>query len=124
VSAGAGRSDRGRATPTAAIRGAWGMLLVTAPAEVAGVLHLHRSRQVRSVLRLLGLRHLVQAAITGATSSRKVTWASVVVDASHGLSALAYGASAPHRRRAGLSLAAVATAFAVTGFPLTRGESD
>ena len=124
LSRGLGRFDRGRTSPTAAIRGAWGMLLLTAPAEVAGVLHLHRSRQVRSVLRLLGLRHLAQAAITGATSSRNVAWANVVVDAAHGLSALAYGASARHRRRAGFSLAAVATAFAVTGFPPARGGSD
>jgi hypothetical protein len=116
-------SDGETVRQVAAVRGAWGAVLLLAPGRVGRVWHAPDSWQGRAVLRVLGARHLAQAAVTRSDPSGTVAGLGIAVDVAHALSAVAYAASARHRRRAGLASALGATAFAVAGF-LTRPDTE
>lgn len=93
-------------------RAAWGALCLLAPASVQRVLSGGRvdARGVL-VLRVLGGRHLVQAAATRLLPPRPALGGGAAADGLHALSALALAAVDARRRRAALVEAALATAW-------------
>jgi hypothetical protein len=102
-------------------RSAWALVLLTAPDRVARVLGVTPSWRSRAVLRVLGCRHLAQAALSELSPSTG-SQIGVAVDVAHALSAVAYGASAPDRRRTGALMAGGATTFATAGVQNLRAE--
>ena len=71
------------------------------------------SRRARQVARILGVRHLTQAAITALNPGPEVVALGVVVDLLHAASMFAFAAVVPDLRRAELADALAATALAV-----------
>ncbi len=69
--------------------------------------------RARVVLRILGVRQLVQAAVTGARPTPAVLAVGAGVDATHAVSMVAFGLGARRWRRAALVSAAVAALFSV-----------
>lgn len=111
-------------------RAGWGLLLLMRPRTAARVLKgpaLASRRELR-VLRVLGLRHVVQAAVTQARPTPDVMVAGAGLDVVHALTALGYGLSRRSRRRPGLLGAVIATGFATATMvasppePLDEGE--
>ena len=104
----------GRVVP--AIRACYGAALLCAP---GAALRLGTGRspgpRARTVTRVLGARHLVQAAVTMWRPRAAVLAAGAGVDACHAASMLALAAADPRSRRAGLADAVAAAAFAITG---------
>lgn len=99
------------------VRAAWGGLLLSRPATVLRVLGVHDDTAV-GVARVLGARHVVQAAVTS-----RVGWAAKlgpVVDLLHAASMLALAKASPEHRRAALTSAAGATTFAVATLAADR----
>lgn len=96
-----------------AARAGYGAVLVFAPGAVIG---LYTGRQAspgaRAVARVLGLRHLAQAAVTASTPTPAVLAIGAGVDLAHAASMLALGAPRWPLRRAPLSDALVAVIFA------------
>ncbi|MGQ7297096.1 hypothetical protein [Quadrisphaera sp. KR29] len=110
-------------------RAAWGAALLAAPGTVLGLLGQRRpGPRSLGVVRLLGARHLVQAAFCGRAPGRAALADGAWLDAVHALSAL--GLAAADRRRARLALldAAIAstwglaTARAARRVPLDTGH--
>ncbi len=101
----------------AAVRAAYGCLQLARPDALAA--HLASQpldRPGRIVARVLGGRHLLQAAITGAAPTPTVARLGGVVDALHSASMVALAVVSATRRRTALTDAAVAGAFAAGGF--------
>jgi hypothetical protein len=104
-----------------AIRAAWGGVLLTVPGLI-----LHRlpeqpdSGLVAAVARILGLRHLVQAAIVARDPTRERILAGAAVDAAHATSMLALAVLRPDHRALGLADAAVASTFTAAGIREAR----
>ncbi len=71
------------------------------------------SRRARQVARVLGVRHLAQAAITALNPGPEVVALGVVVDLLHAASMFAFAAIVPDLRDAELADALAATALAV-----------
>ncbi len=96
-------------------RVAWGGLLVARPAAGLRVLGGRTRPSAERVARVLGARHLVEAALEWRHGTR---WrrAGAVVDGLHGASALAFAVADQRWRRAALTDAAIAATFAVIGF--------
>jgi hypothetical protein len=69
----------------------------------------------RAVVRLLGTRHLLQAAVTVARATPRTRLIGAVVDAAHALTMYALAAGSTRYRRAALTSAATATALALDG---------
>lgn len=98
------------------IRAAWGAVLLIAPGSVVRMLpEQPTGRRVRDVARLLGLRHLAQAAILRRTRSPGWRRAGVAVDAVHAISMLALARAAPRHRGLALADAAAAGLFTAAG---------
>ncbi|MCA1711267.1 MAG: hypothetical protein LC789_06350 [Actinobacteria bacterium] len=106
----------------AAMRGGYGVLLLTQPARVAGVLGAPVEGS-HPVLRILGVRQVVEAAAAViAKPTTAVLDASVAVDALHVLSCLGFAAVRPERRRPALGSAALATALLVATWLSGRAD--
>jgi hypothetical protein len=101
-----------RVRNVALLRAGWGLLLVSAPAAVlrAGG-HREPSRAAWAV-RVLGARHLVQAAVTVAAPSRPVVTMGAVLDGLHASSVVALAAASSRWRRTALADALVETTLA------------
>lgn len=103
--------------------GAWGLLLLTRPDDVAARLTPPGARPPRWAVRLLGLRVTVQSAVTLLLPVRVAVMAGAAVDAVHAASMLAATLRWPRLRPALLTSAAAAAASAavqVAAAPPTR----
>lgn len=98
------------------VRGSWGLVLLVTPERVLRHVHVltDDSRAV-DVTRILGARHLVQAALSGVDPSPEVLAAGVWVDRVHALTALALCLIDPPRRRGAVVDAGVAATWAALG---------
>jgi len=98
------------------IRSLWGAILLGAPrrvlSRVAGAEVDHRAVVV---VRILGARHLVQAALSGINPSPEVIAAGVWVDTVHSVTAFGLAAADRHRASGGITDAVVAAAWALVG---------
>jgi hypothetical protein len=95
-------------------RAGYGAALLCAPGPMIGIVTgLPPSRRARRVARVLGVRHLAQAAITALNPGPEVVALGVVVDLLHAASMFAFAAVVPDLRRAELADAFAATALAV-----------
>ena len=98
------------------LRAGWGLALVLAPRWV--LTHVHRVRIDRPavvVARILGTRHLAQAALTVRDPGPRVLALGAGVDALHALSGLGLAAVDPSRASAGLIDASITSGFAAAG---------
>jgi hypothetical protein len=100
----------------AALRAAWGAALLISPAAVAAKVTGPPDRRVRAVARLLGARHVLQAAVTSAEPTAAVVVAGVLADALHALSMVAVAAVDRGHRRVALVDAGIAGGFALAGW--------
>ena len=97
-------------------RAGYGAVLLCAPGAVIGLCTGRpASPCARAVARLLGFRHLAQAAVTARTPTPVVLAIGAQVDLAHAASMLALGAANWPLRRAPLSDALVAVIFAALG---------
>ena len=95
-------------------RAGYGTALLCAPGPMIGVVTGQPpSRRARQVARILGVRHLAQAAITAFNPGPEVVALGVVVDLLHAASMFAFAAVVPDLRDAELADALAATALAV-----------
>jgi hypothetical protein len=95
-------------------RAGYGAALLCAPGPMIGVVTGQPpSRRARQVARILGVRHLAQAAITALNPGPEVVALGVVVDLLHAASMYAFAAVLPDLRRAELADALAATALAI-----------
>ena len=101
-------------------RTGWAILLIGFPRRFMPSLGLPENGLGATVVRVLGLRHLVQAGaqVGGGSRARRL---GVVVDFTHGTSMLLLGGVDARRRRATLLDAAVALSLAVWGLAPTLG---
>ena len=99
-----------------AVRACYGAALLCAPGPALGLATGQApSRRARSVIRILGARHLAQAVLTLWRPRRAVYLAGAGIDACHAASMLALAAADPRMRGAGIADALAATAFTATG---------
>jgi len=104
-------------------RAGYGAALLIAPGPMIGVVTGQPpSKRARQVARILGVRHLAQAAITALNPGPEVVALGVVVDLLHAASMFAFAAVVPDLRTAELADALAATALAVTE-PVMSGVS-
>lgn len=104
-------------------RAAWGGVLLFAPGQLlrVGGPGFATPRAV-AVARVLGARHVAQAAVTALTPTPAVAALGAVVDGLHaGGNVVIAAASARWRRTAAID-AAIAAAFAATGWALSGSE--
>ena len=94
-------------------RAAYGAALLCVPGPIVSMVTGEPATpRVRSVVRVLGVRHLAQAAICGLVPARGLIRAGTATDGLHSASMLALAGVEPQLRRALLADAAVAAAFA------------
>jgi hypothetical protein len=77
------------------------------------------SLRARRVARVLGLRHLAQAAVTAWAPGREVIAVGAAIDLCHAVSMLAFAAASTPLRRAELADGLAATTLAVAGPAMT-----
>jgi hypothetical protein len=95
-------------------RAGYGAALLCAPGPMIGVVTgKPPSRRACQVARVLGVRHLAQAAVTALNPGPEVVALGVVVDLLHAASMFAFAAAVPDLRDAELADALAATALAV-----------
>lgn len=105
------------------IRAGWGGVLLTAPAEVLSHIHGVRvDRKAIVVTRILGARHLAQAALSGVNPGPEVLAAGVWVDTVHSATALGLAVVDRRRARGGVADAAVAASWAALGWRHLRAR--
>ncbi|NMH98407.1 hypothetical protein [Pseudonocardia acidicola] len=98
------------------LRAVWGATLLAVPGRLLRLEGQPRtSGNARAVLRILGLRHLGQAAVTVGSPRPRVLALGSATDGLHALTGVAFGAVAPRWRRVALLDTAIATGFAVAG---------
>jgi hypothetical protein len=103
-------------------RAGYGTALLCAPGPMIGIVTGRPpSRRARQVARILGVRHLAQAAITALNPGPEVVALGVVVDLLHAASMYAFAAVVPDLRRAELADALAATALAVADPAVSSG---
>ena len=108
------------------VRAIWGAALLIGPATVLQQVHGVRadSRSI-AVTRVLGARHLTQAALSGIRPTPAVLALGVWVDTVHAGTALTFAAADHARARAAITDAAVAAGWAAAGFrDLARGRAS
>ena len=99
------------------VRAGWGLSLLAAPDYVLShVHHIQIDQRSRVVARILGARHLAQAALSGVSPSPEILAMGVWVDAVHAASAVGLAALDRPRVRAGATDALIAGSFAATGW--------
>lgn len=108
------------------IRAAYASTVITAPRQV---LRLYGGRPAGTadiaVIRVLGARHLIQAALTARSTHTPPLLIGAAADAAHALSMAGLGLLDPPRRREALVDAAIAASFATAGVLLAlRGNHD
>ena len=95
-------------------RASYGAALLCAPGPIIGVVTGRPpSPRARQVARILGVRHLAQAAVTAVNTGPEVVALGTVVDLLHAASMFAFAAVVPDLRRAELADALAATTLAV-----------
>lgn len=114
------RSTRTDGTPRRWIelaRAGWGAALLLAPRQVLEHVHGVRADGKSVVVaRVLGARHLGQAALSGVGPSPEVLAMGVWVDCAHAATAIALAAADRSRARAGLIDAGLAAVWAGVGY--------
>ncbi|HLI41936.1 MAG TPA: hypothetical protein VKV35_09875 [Streptosporangiaceae bacterium] len=109
----------------AAARAGYGLALVGRPGRAVRLAQgSPADGRARAVTRVLGARHLIQAAVTAARPGPRTLALGAGADAAHAASMLALAAAGPRRRHAALTDAAVAAAFAAAGTALSRETRD
>lgn len=99
------------------IRAGWGAVLLAAPTEVLDHIHgVQVDRKALVVTRILGARHLTQAALSGVNPGPEVLAAGVWVDVVHSATALGLAVLDRRRARGGVTDAAVAATWAALGW--------
>ncbi len=99
------------------LRGAWGAALLAVPEQVLRSVHgLRVDAKSRTVARILGARHLIQAALSGYKPSPEILAMGVWVDTVHALTALGLAVIDHRRTRAGLTDTAIAGMWAAAGY--------
>lgn len=99
-----------------ALRAAWGVLLLAAPARVLGAMErTDQTRAQRVVARILGARNVVQAAVAWGVGGPGIRREGAVVDGIHALTSLGTAAASRRWRRLALTDAAIAAGLAVAG---------
>lgn len=99
-----------------AARACYGAALLCAPGLALGLCTGRAaSQRARAVVRILGARHLAQAALTLWRPSPAVLLSGAGIDACHAASMLALAVADPQLRTAGIADCAAATAFTATG---------
>lgn len=110
-----------RARLLSAARAGWGGVLLFAPAVA---LRLDgpgfATRRATGIARVLGARHLAQAAVTMLAPSPAVAGLGAVVDGLHAGGNLVVSAGSTHWRRAAVIDAGITAAFAAAGWALAR----
>lgn len=102
--------------PAEIARVVWGACLIIRPRSVLTRVHHAPTDPVTvAVARVLGARHLAQAAATVYRPSPELIAVGVYSDASHAVSMTGLAAVSSSLRRAGLTDTAIALAFAVAG---------
>lgn len=102
-------------------RAAYGLVQLVAPGALAhGLVRQTTSDRTRVVIRVLGARHLAQAALTAAAGSSRAHAAGGTVDALHAVSMLALALLDEEVRVLALASAADATTGAVVETVLSR----
>jgi hypothetical protein len=89
----------------------WGATLVSAPRLVLRLLGGRETRLAEVVLRVLGARQVLQAAVTAVCPSRVVLIGGVGADGLHALSALGLAVVEPSQARVGLADAGIAATW-------------
>lgn len=100
-----------RATSAASV--VWGCALLVAPTELARAVAGPGALPPEGVVRVLGVRRVIQGLGVGATSSPAVAWLSVGVDALHAGTMVAAARMWPQYRKAELTSAAIALSSAL-----------
>ena len=108
-----GPASAGTGRPLEVVRAAWGAACVLVPRRVAGLAGDAPDRRAVVVTRVLGARHLVQAAFTLRAPGPAVLAAGAWVDTVHAATAVVLAVVDRRRARSALVDAAVATAWAV-----------
>jgi hypothetical protein len=103
------------------VRALWGAALLAVPGRVIDSVGGPADTATLIVVRVLGLRHLVQSALCGADDRRRK---GAVVDLVHALSMAALAAGARRHRRLAATDACVALAFAGSGLRLRHRSED
>lgn len=100
-----------------AVRAVWGAALMISPRTILEHVHGVRadSRSI-AIARILGARHLTQAALSGIRPTPAILALGVWVDTVHAGTALTLAAADHARARAGITDAAVAAGWAAAGF--------
>jgi hypothetical protein len=101
------------ATGVVAARIGWGLALATVPDRVLGVTQPDRpdSPAATRLLRVLGVRHLVQAGLEALVPAPTLHYLSAAADELHALSGVGLAVLDPRWRRAALIDSAIASAF-------------
>lgn len=109
--------NRRQVRTTAVVRTVWGAVLVLMPERLlrAGAGGPIPAPAVAAV-RVLGLRHLLQAGVTATLPTGPVAGLGALVDTAHASSCVAVAAWSPRWRRAALIDLAVETALAASGW--------
>ena len=107
-------------TAFVAARVSWGCLLLVVPPGLTGALGLSSDRRAMTTMRVLGVRHLVQAAVVGGRGQH--VRGGALVDLLHGVSTLLLACIDTRRRKAALLDAGVAFAFAAGGLTKRTGD--
>jgi hypothetical protein len=98
------------------VRGGYGAVLLCAPGTAIRLCSGQpASPRARAVTRVLGARHLIQAAVTATAPSAFVRTIGAQVDLAHAASMLALAAADRPLRRAGLADGLTAAVFAAVG---------
>lgn len=102
----------------------YGTALLLTPDAVLGRLHAGRiDHRARLVVRVLGVRQLLEAMLVGPGASPRRIRVGVMVDAAHAASMVALARVDPPRRRLATASALVAGGFALTGLAEARRGS-
>jgi hypothetical protein len=113
--------DSRQVRTTALVRTAWGTVLVLMPERLlrAGVGRPVPAAAVTAV-RVLGVRHLLQAGVAAALPTRPVAGLGALVDIAHASSCIGVAAGSPRWRSAALTDFLVEVAFAAAGWGVGR----
>lgn len=103
-----------------AVRAAAGTAMLLAPGAVCRAYGQHPAPTAQAVVRVLGTRHVVQAAVTLARPDRLTVGGGALVDLAHAASAVLWAGLARDHRRPGLTSATAATLLAVAAGRVLR----
>ncbi len=111
------RSSMKRGRVTAAVRAGWAGALLLVPQKIVGIGgHSPVPLPAVAIARVLGLRQLLQSAVTVVAPTGSVAGLSAAVDALHAGTDLGFAAVSPRWRRITVVDAAIATAFAAASW--------